>query len=282
MFWPKSSTCRVVSSGRTSTGGSSSIRRTGGEGDALKRVLSCVTTRTGDQASSSPSAPVDQPARSRRRSITTPCIRSAPSIAPVAAVHSAPDAITTSRLFRRCDLELNEQGKAVTKLVEVAKGAHLSAEPPVRENGSDHVGTRLQEVRYVIGLNMQVPGVGGAAGRQFGIADANSIEKELIETVRGRVETRRQSGFVDHETVGGEATADGGREVRGSSASGGSIHSATQSAGIEQAHLPCNRFRPFALTRVGPHFDGAVDPLARSHRRTGKLDEHRLAAFDAA
>src|SRR6202021_793489 len=61
--------------------------------------------------------------------------------------------------------------------------------PPVAEIRADDVGARPHLLSDIVGLVLQPMWVAGPAGRQDGIANFLSVERQFVQTVAGRIDS---------------------------------------------------------------------------------------------
>jgi hypothetical protein len=87
------------------------------------------------------------------------------------------------------DLELSAQAKPPAVEIALAEEAEMSPVPPIAEHRTDGVGAGPEQRRDVVGLVLQPAAVRCPAGCEELVADALSVEIDLVEAEGGDVET---------------------------------------------------------------------------------------------
>src|SRR5439155_81492 len=98
------------------------------------------------------------------------------------------DTLSASALI--ADLELCAQGKPPAIEIALAEEPEVPPVPAIAEHCADDIGAWPEQRGHVVGLVLQSAVVRSPAGREELVADALSVEKELVETQAANVETR--------------------------------------------------------------------------------------------
>ena len=174
------------------------------------------------------------------------------------------------------DLELGQQGEAISIESPGVGVAEPAAVPPVPEQRLDDVRTRLDQVRHVVGVVSQPVRVGRPSGGENRVVDPSTVDRGLVDAVRRGVEPGPLdlAGHLDPAGQNGRSLAFGSDTERGDEAG-------IPVAGTEETRLDGRPITPRAPARpVGdPHAD--LGALAGVERWCWPRDQHLLPALDA-
>jgi hypothetical protein len=177
-------------------------------------------------------------------------------------------------------LEPAEHSQSVAVPVASEVVDQRAAIPPVAEHRADRVLALLHDVGHVERVVAELVVVAVPARREHVVADASTVQLELVHTERGHVQARARHGRRHRERTPEVRARLGRLEIL----LPGRAHERRLPVGlVEQAGLDGERLAPRRFRTVGPdHPDPDRAALSGLQRRCGPRHEHRFARVDDA